>query len=711
VRALILTFLLIVVGVVLFAVLWLDAGAGPAPGGPPTRPTNPTTAEPGPALQEPFETPLQESSPAGSERTEIPSEFSSPERVPQHESAGDLSLNLRVRDDRGQPVGVVLLNAFHTPPPLEDGSSPGPLRLARSLGDPAGTFKVEGFCPGEWALILNSPAQGWGKGRGRELVRVHLPHSADWFDVTLKRPARVEGLVLDAAGLALAAVEIETTWGEKAKSDERGAFIFPALPGGPQTLLAKRGPAKAQTQVDLRPGDERRDVIIRFDQSGRIDGWVFDAQGQAAPGMDVVLLTGEDKLGSRRSDEFGEFHFDPVLPGEYVIVAAFMDLAEDTDPSFFENLITHSVVVEPGQATEVVLQVVEPRAAVRLHGTVTRAGEPMDHGNLFAVTEGGTALETARTAIIGPDGSYSMSLESHGPVMFFESGRFERAVAIADVPPVADFRQDIDLPTGSLIGTVQGATGLVQIQLHALNGFSIQSGKGGESKRVQTRAQFTGLMPGRYVLSARDDAGRLARSAVIELGVAEERVVELVLASTCRVSGTVVGLENRPLAEADVSVLSPQTGIAYGRTRSDSQGRFLLEGLPPGTATIQASKDQMCAQLSLNLEAGGVNAAQLELQAGGSLVVEVRDSSGNPRGAHVRLLNENQLEVTPVGRTQSALSAQAILSEDVQLSKRFLGPLAPGQYTVQARGLDGSTAQQSVEVNIGEETSLTLTLD
>ena len=127
-----------------------------------------------------------------------------------------------MRDDRGLAVELILLHAYHTPAPLEDGTQPGTLHLARSVGEASGIFEVTGFCAGEWTLILSAPAYGWSEGRGRELVRVLLPHGAPLLDVVLPRPARVEGVVLDAVGRPLEDVEIETNWNERDQSDENG---------------------------------------------------------------------------------------------------------------------------------------------------------------------------------------------------------------------------------------------------------------------------------------------------------------------------------------------------------------------------------------------------------------------------------------------------------------------------------------------------------
>jgi hypothetical protein len=708
-----LIFVLALAALLAVMLLWLGQDEPPTLVGPTPGPRTSTAAEEGDAVQTPMESAGQDTPAAETGRSEIPAEFSTAEQIPARDSAGDLSLTLRVRDDRGLAVELILLHAYHTPAPLEDGTQPGTLHLARSVGEASGMFKVTGFCAGEWTLILSAPAHGWSAGRGRELVRVQLPHGAPLLDVVLPRPARVEGVVLDAVGRPLEDVEIETNWNERDQSDENGLFQFSALPAGPLTLHATWGPAEAQTQVLLLPGSEVRDVVIRFPATGRIEGWVFNTQGQAATGIDVVLLAEKDKLGSTRSDEFGGFRFNPVLPGEYMLVAAYMDLAEDSDPSFFEKLLTQQVVVEAGQTTEVTMQRVEPSSAVRVYGMVLLAGEPVDGGTLFAVSEGGVALETARAAVIGSDGFYSMQLESHGPVMFFEGNHIKHPVSVADIPPVAEFRHDLDLPAGAIVAKVQGGRGVVVVQLHALDGFYLQADKGSETGHAGDSGirRFTRLLPGQYVVGARDESGQVARSSVLELHAGEERTVHLSLTGASRVTGTVVDSQGRPVPGVLIAVSGARNAILHGNALSNALGEFALGGLPEIEVMVQAGKDQQCCRDSCVLEAGKVSRLKLVLAAAGSLLVEVRDRAGNPRSAHLRLLDDGGREVASRMRLDSELSPWTILSNEVRLSGCDYGHLLPGRYTIRVRTLEGIRMERTVRIEAGQRNEQTLTLD
>jgi hypothetical protein len=645
----------------------------------------------------------------GPQREEIPAELSAAELIPPRDAVGNLSLTLRVRDDRGVPVELILLHAYHTPAPLEDGTQPSTVHLARSVGEASGVFEVTGFCAGEWKLILSAPAFGWRRGRGREMVRVLVPHAPEFLDVVLLRPGRLRGLVLDAGGLPLEGVRVLVNLNQSERTDERGEFEFSSLASGPVTLKASRGPARAETKLNLPPGAELLDVVIRFPAAGRIEGWVFTAQNEAAAGIDVVLLSGKDKLASTRTDEFGEFLFEPVLPGEYLVAAIYMDLSEDSGPDFWERLHTQKIAVHAGETTEVTMQIVEPKSPVRIFGIVTMAGEPVAHGHLYAISEGGPALEKARYAVLGEDGSYSMELVSPGPVVFYQRTS-SPPVSVADVPAVAEYRHDIALPTGSIIAMVEGGEPPVVVRLHAVESLPVDWGRNSSSIRTtDSIATFTQVMPGRFALTAYDDSGRVASPHQVVLSAGQEQTVTLAFTATARVSGTLVDADGQPVPEATIAALA-EHAVPAGTTRSDAGGRFTMGNLAPGNITLLASKGQQCCTHSCRVEEGAVANVELVMVEGGSVLVRVVDHAGQAQGASVRLLDASQREYVPLSTMDSYSSTFEPL-EEVQISRSSFDALPPGPYTVRVRTLVGGVCEGSVLIEAGQRKIKTIVTD
>lgn len=74
---------------------------------------------------------------------------------------------------------------------------------------------------------------------------------------------------------------------------------------------------------------------------------------------------------------------------------------------------------------------------------------------------------------------------------------------------------------------------------------------------------------------------------MLELAPGERGSVRLVLPPSCRIAGTTHDAFGRPLANAVVSVGSPRA-FPLLQTTSDTEGRFVLDGVGPGTEAVQA---------------------------------------------------------------------------------------------------------------------------
>jgi hypothetical protein len=541
------------------------------------------------------------------------------------------------------------------------------------------------------------------------MFKVLLPHATKILDIVLPRPGLVRGVVLDAEGLPLESVRVLANLNESQRTDELGEFEFASLASGPMTLKASRGPARAEIELHLLPGAELRDVVIRFPAAGRINGWVFTAQNEAAAGIDVVLLSGKDKLASIRTDEFGEFIFEPVLPGEYLVAAIYMDLSEDSGPDFWERLHTQQVAVQAGETTEVTMQIVEPTAPVRIFGTVTMAGEPVAHSHLYAISEGGPALEKARYAVLDEDGSYSMEVVSPGPVIFYQKTS-SPPVSVVDVPPVAEYRHDITIPTGSIVAMVQGGEPPVVVLLHSIESLPVDWGRNNSSIRTtNAKATFTQVMPGRYALTARDDAGLVVSPHEVVLSVGQEQTVTLAFTAKTRVSGKLVDPDGHPVPEATIVALAEHT-VPAGSTRSDARGLFTMGNLAPGKITLLASKGEQCCTLSCRLAEGAAETVEMVMVEGGSLLVRVVDRTGRAQGGSVRLVDELHREFVPVSALNSYGPTVEALDE-VQISSSRFEALPPGRYTIRARTLAGGVSEGSVLVEAGQHKIETIVTD
>ncbi len=713
----ILTVIVVLLALVIGVLTTLNRSAAPLPG-------------PGPLDREPSAqgtSPSAELSPTHEQlSTGTESQRASIEGEPEGMGAGsirphgELTANLRVRDDRNRPIELVLFNGFHMPELTGEGQQPAPLRLSRSLGNRDGHFKVQGLCPGEWTLILEAPSMGWSRGQGRKIVKVAMPQTERWIDVTLERPASVAGQVVNNQGQALEGARVSGPGSLQTWTDEWGAFSFETMPAGSITLKASLSASATEQPLTLIPGEERRDIVLRFPGAGTILGEVVDTQGQRVPSMDVVLIGSDDRMSdSTRSDDQGRFRFSPVEPGNYSLVAAHMDLMLDSEPSFFEKLTTQAIQVEPEQTHEVVLYMKEVRSSVEVHGQITSDGEPIAHTNILVVAEGGSFLETTRSVTTGEQGEYSIQLAGPGPVVFFISRTREQPIAVVDVPDVSSYLCDITLPTGNLKVIIPNESADVEVSLHALSGFQSRPGAALEREWAQRGAgkvqslEFSQLLPGHYMVQghAFDAVSRTIQSSPIEVRNGRSETVELTLLSPCTLTGTTLNAKGDPTAGVIVQALATESGQPLDRTRSDRRGHYTLGPLPVGKITLQGGVGSDCLLSFEEIAEGDVLERDLTLKPGSHVHVRIMDTSGTARGAHLSLR-------TPAGQRVDGWTGQGDsgksrsgLNAPLQLSTRSFGPLPPGAYALTAHWGTAESKTRSVQVRANEATEIRWTLD
>ena len=169
-------------------------------------------------------------------------------------------------------------------------------------------------------------------------------------------------------------------------------------------------------------------------------------------------------------------------------------------------------------------------------------------------------------------------------------------------------------------------------------------------------------------------------------------LLRLSLASGADLSGTVVDVDDRPIASAIVAI--PELG-RLGIT--DGEGRFNVAGIRPGTYLVRASSRGYIPSYANDLEvpAEGIANLRVSLETGRRLAGVVRDDTSRPvADARVVALftgediDPEQLdgpEPSEAGRFQSAVYPEGSQSSTTDGDGRFaLGGLGPGTLELQA---------------------------
>jgi hypothetical protein len=309
----------------------------------------------------------------------------------------------------------------------------------------------------------------------------------------------------DSAGRPVRRVTVTLNGGDitnlLAITDDNGRFAFRGLPAGRYTLSASRAayvttsygasrPGRAGTAIALAAGQQITNVSIRILRGAVISGTITTETGEPAANARVTVLTyatssltGERRLMStgiglgRSADERGAYRIYGLAPGDYVVAATIsspgMGARETTDAEY-----QRAMQLISGGAGPASNAAVSPLAAAPTMGTAP------------VFFPGTVTAADAQTVTLGP-------------------GEERSGVSFA-VRPV---------PTGRITGVIVGTDGqpAPNILITVVDAGRIPGllPTGPPSRPVDRNGRFTisGLVPGRYVLVARANAGPAGRGA------------------------------------------------------------------------------------------------------------------------------------------------------------------------------------------------------
>lgn len=526
------------------------------------------------------------------------------------------------------------------------------LRLPRAPSQPFRlTALLPGYLPRGLAVEPHQVATG---------ARDPLP------TLVLQPAAAVSGTVVDARGRPVPDAELTIASRSNRRrgdaiSGPRGRFfVAPLEPGGPVRLFAEKT-GHAPTSVDLprlQPHQTVTGVRVVLQDGRSAHGRVVTAEDEPVAGAEVRLMPGlrENSLVERffqrqrvlgrdpsLSDAEGIFRFEHLAEGIYNLRVEASGFAAAEVPGLEipagrEPLDLGTVVVET--AVQVEGRVVDPDdrpvAGARLQAFPQTSGiwpgrrhQPFestsDASGLFAV---GDLRPGERITLVAEKPGYAESrlegvrVPTEEPVeMVLEpAARVSGRVRDPEGHPVADARVAVDLSAGRGWGF----------------------GRRSEPIRTDPEGRFTveDVPPGDVTLQARAE-GYLPDGLVhlqVEPGAHLEDV-EITLTPGATVLGRVVGPGGEPLPDAWVRLLEEGRSFQIGGSaRTDGDGRYRIEGIPPGARTFVAAH-QSHPRATRDLEVrDGENRLDFRLSSGREVSGIVADALGSPvAGATVSL--------------------------------------------------------------------------
>ncbi|MCP3914520.1 MAG: carboxypeptidase regulatory-like domain-containing protein [bacterium] len=619
------------------------------------------------------------------------------------------ALRFRLEDDRGEPIQNARLSF---------GNREGEAEV-REIVRCRGDYRLTELAAGEYVVRV----EAYDHDADAEPATHVVPGNGEPILLTFARRGSIDGRVVDEVGqglrelrIVLAAEKDTSDTTDTTESAEEGAFAFASVPAGPVTLRVSNGFVSAEAELVLEPGEALEGYELRLEGGGTVQGVVLDAGGQPVPGVDVLVTEGAEIPGKSKTDEAGAFRIGPIPPGTYQVATV---LKEDAGSSVFDQLISETVTVARGEVIDLVLQP-KQAAPIRVVGTVTLAGEPLDDCTVYAFREDESLLEAVRMGRTDEEGAYELTLGGGpGPYLFLfepKQNKSNRPTAPQrfDIPDANEVRIDLAVPAGAIAGTVFGtdgeprggvkivavpSDGYMDIQLPDANRGIVATSKGG------FRIPF--LVPGDYVLRAHAIDGSPASWEPLDgVRVSVDEVtsgVELHASAGGTVRGVVAG-PGGPVPGATVYVRGADKRLLFlSGAVTDASGEFEIAGVGEGDVSVSARADGLASAESeaKRVDAGRETSFRVRLRPGSLLTVVANESCA------IHVLDAKGRDVTAV---MTAARAKGNFQDPLSTTTKTVGPLPAGEYEAVATTRAGKRTARRVKVNGKRDATVELEL-
>lgn len=243
------------------------------------------------------------------------------------------ALEVRVRDGQGAPRAGVRVEVMDLEPQAE--SELAAFDLGRA-SDGEGGCTFEGLPP---RVRLSVAARG-GLGRTRRQDVILAPGERRVLEFELESGCRVLGQAVDEDGQPLAGLDLwrlalgelpalrelahEGAVVDKARTDERGRFVFEHVPAGewwigPAPMRGVARVAPLATRVAILPGEARLELVLVCGAARYLHGRVLSPEGRGGSAKVTAWQAGTRLVTESRSD--GRFVVGPLSEGDWFLQA------------------------------------------------------------------------------------------------------------------------------------------------------------------------------------------------------------------------------------------------------------------------------------------------------------------------------------------------------------------------------------------------------
>ena len=440
----------------------------------------------------------------------------------------------------------------------------------------------------------------------------------------------------------------KTVW---VRADDTGRFLVKNVDAGTYRITADRQgffsenrKNATQTFITVSANDHVKNVLVRLLPFAVISGRVVDEKNDPVQHVDARLYAWDYVRGRRvltakglaATDDRGEFRIAGVRPGSYFLLAHYDfkkewlrtmgDLAKTTRPDiaylpeFFPGTTdfrdAQQLTVKAGD------EVLEnfsfsSHPAVAIHGRVVNGvtGQPIAKATVTASWASIPIGIDPITAQTGEDGTFDMWGLAPGSYVLQTSfkDRDENysgqhpvevggaGVANTEVAGMPDFEMHGSV---RVAGSQPTAIKYVSVEFMTAGNepFNIfRVGAGGPNFQLQGRLHLETHyrvnavnLPDEYYLKSVTVAGREVPKNDVVVTARYSQIEMVISADGGHVEGTVLDFKNQPVRGSfvmlapDVAEIDPDQIM---QSRSDTNGKFVLRGVPPGSYKLLAFED------------------------------------------------------------------------------------------------------------------------
>ena len=574
--------------------------------------------------------------------------------------------------------------------------------------DSKGRFTLPAVAAGTYRFHATHPEHAPGSSEPRAVDGIQ---PVAGVRIELAAGARVAGRVVgkDGAPVPWATVRVGPRMSggpgladfgtRQATAGERGEFELEGLPRATVLALAMSEEASsAAVEVDLAAVPDRRDLVLRLDVSGHIEGVVVDSAGQPVPEAQVTAYP--DLFGSdlqsfalrgqavNATDGGGRFVLRGLPDGTYRLLASRSGAA-----SPFSRKATKAATGATG-----VRLVLEREGRIRGRVQFEDGSSPA----LFSVAAG----LAPPLPVAGRDGTFELTGVAPGTHDVHVRGPDFAPALVRDVVVEPDRARDVGVikvergrsVSGRVLGAggapVAGATVVLAEQLlgdgKSLSASLMQS-FGDQIGFRQTKSDGDGTYAiagignrKDLVIAAEHEVEGRSLAVVVPLGV-DSRTVDLQLVGFGSVAGLVTA-GGKP-AQAQVIATTPAASKQNIVVTSGADGRYQIERLAAGdyklSATVGGGLGGAFGSQVAHIEAGKQAQVDIDVPLGDiTLVVTVKPKRGTIDAAQVFLFSG-----AVAARTGKEVNEAVLSAGGGGGVKHQLGPAsAPFRFTAMKAG-------------------------